>query len=418
MGKSLKKRCLSNIIKSESGLTLIDASIALVIVGLLTIPIIYGLKLLHNQYSTRINDSNFYTAAQALENFYSLNGYYPCPADPTLGPDDANYGQPNIVVAGGGGGNDEKKNGGGNDNGGGNPGGGGTPPAEAACVVPPGADGVVLQGSLPFKALKMTAKESLDGWGNKITYAVTGTLTKQSTFMANVNLGRITIQDNRATCNFAGTPITRTNYHFVFFSHGKEGAGAYSPEGRLVKACQPSGGAPAPVEAENCDGDRNFIYHLCMKNENAGPNYYDDQFYRNAGTYWRLPSKMWAKATDQNNIGSRGVFVGVNNHEAQYELDVKGNIMVQPFATDPDKKGQAHATDFCMNSDPTKCTKPEMIAGSWAPMQCGTNTGMAGIGSNQAKCSNATTALPPQNCPDGQFVVGVDGSGQFICGGP
>jgi hypothetical protein len=418
MDKNCKNSRLKALMKSESGLTLIDTSVVLVIVGLLMIPVVYGLKLLHKQEASQTNDYRFYTIGAALENFYTLNGYYPCPADPTLGPDDASYGQPHIVVAGGGaGGGNDNKGGKDNDNGGvggGNNGGGGVEPVQGGCVFPPGSDGLSVQGSLPFKALKLTAKEALDGWGNKITYAVTTSLTNQSTF--NQTQGRLSIQDNRATCGITGTPITRSNYHFVFFSHGPTGAGAYSPEGNLVQSCQPSGpGAIVPVEAENCDGDRNFIYDLCMKSDVQGASFYDDDFHRNAGAYWRLPSKMWAKGTDQNNIGSRGVFVGGNNFDAQHELDVKGNVMVTQFATDPDKKGQVHATEFC---DGALCTRPEMIAGSYGPMLCPSGRGMAGIGSNAAKCSNSTSSMPPQQCPTGQFVVGINADGTFQCGGP
>jgi hypothetical protein len=392
-----KKNPFRSLIASESGLTLIDTSIILVIVGLLMIPVVAGLKLMHKQEASRTNDTNFYTIAQSLENFYSLNGYYPCPADPTLGPDDANYGQPNIV------------------------GGGVVPTGGADCIVPTSADGIAIEGALPFKALKITAKEALDGWSNKITYAVTTSQTRTNTFLPVINLPAtgITIQDNRATCGITGTPITRDNYHFVFFSHGQNGAGAYNPEGNLVQTCLPTTpGAPAPAESENCDGDRTYIYDLCMKSDVQNAGYYDDEFYRNAGTYNRLPSKMWAKGTDPNNIGSRGVFVGVNNFEARHELDVKGNVMVQHFesanANDKTKKGQTHAQRFC---DGALCTKAEIIAGSVPAMQCAGGKGMAGIGSNKAKCSNSTTAIPPQGCELGQFVIGI-GNGQLICGGP
>lgn len=388
MKKQEKQRRFCNLMISDSGLTLIDTVIALVLVGLLMIPIVHGLKLLKNQSASYTNDQNFYTASQALENFYSINGYYPCPADPQLGPDDEQYGEP-LTLTGG-----------------------------TDCVIPPGSNGLVVEGAFPFKALKMTAKEALDGWGNKITYAVTTSLTKASTF--NEFEGKVEIQDNLASCDLSGTPITGTDYHFVFLSHGQNAAGAYNTEGRLVEKCKPDAGDP-PVESENCNKDQTFIFDMCMKNNVPGLNYYDDEFYINAGNYWRLPSKMWAKGEDQNDAGSRGVFVGVNNFEAAHPLDVKGNVMVQRFGTDPEKTGQAHATEFCTETQNNgiKCTNASVIAGSDPRMRCdGSGQGVGGIGNNSTKCSNSTTAIRPTTCEIGQFVVGISDDGEFICGGP
>ena len=78
-------------------------------------------------------------------------------------------------------------------------------------------DGMAV-GMLPFRTLNVPSSYAIDAYGNRLTYAVTETLTDQST--CNNAQGIITLMDETGAINV-------NNAAYVLLSHGKNGVGAW-----------------------------------------------------------------------------------------------------------------------------------------------------------------------------------------------
>src|SRR5690606_18273347 len=89
----------------------------------------------------------------------------------------------------------------------------------------------ILLGTVPYAALGLSIKDAHDGWGNKITYAVTEVLTQTSTF--NDQLGTIGLLQGarNPTTGLLIGPANKVNpdagattnsFMFVFLSHGAD----------------------------------------------------------------------------------------------------------------------------------------------------------------------------------------------------
>ena len=148
-------------LKNECGFTLIDLAIATLVIGLLVAPLV-------TQYKNHLADKEFETvdtfftdSKSAIDQYYFTNEKYPCPADPALGPNDANYGVADCT----------------------NPplAGSGIQAIVDAGVDNDGAGGddIILKGAIPFKDLLMKVEDTLDPYGNKFNYAVSYNLTPE-----------------------------------------------------------------------------------------------------------------------------------------------------------------------------------------------------------------------------------------------
>lgn len=98
------------------------------------------------------------------------------------------------------------------------------------------------------------------------------------------------------------------------------------------------------------------------------------------------PQKMFDTATNPNDVGTTAGYIGINNNDPQSELDIIGNIRASDEFGNPDKQGEAHASEYCDTAG-NNCFKAESIAGNDPNMNCIGSKGMSGIGSNKAKCS-------------------------------
>ena len=354
------------------------------------------------------------SAAAAVNAFYHDNGRYPCPADPTLNVTDPAFGEEDINAATG----DCL---------------GGTANTQNFDISGTGAGPFVITGAVPFKALNLTMKETLDPWNQKYNYVVTDILTTVGTFAA--GSGQITINqinsleflagNNFETCaNPAAVPPpppppSNTGIHYTLYSNGQDGAGAFTAEGAQPIACPAAG---ATLDAENCDNDNVFTFHTCASNDTIGANRYDDWFESNAMVAEKsnVPVKTFDTGTDPNDVGTTVGYIGIGNNDPQAELDVIGNIRAERDPTDPTESGQAHASEFC-DQNGSNCFDAKSIAGNDPRMRCGSDKGMSGIGSSKAKCSKALTRKA-FNCPkvNGQqtYIIQIPSTGEPICGPP
>jgi|GEM_PF-6115861 len=118
-------------------------------------------------------------------------------------------------------------------------------------------------GAVPHKTLGLSETNAEDQWKNRMTYAVTESLT--DVFQFSTHSGAIIVADE--------TNGTVTNdAAFVVLSHGKDGKGAYGGKsGTVGRTCLSTDGK----DQANCD-DANATFVLAEMNSAAGANFFDD----------------------------------------------------------------------------------------------------------------------------------------------
>ncbi|MEZ5814274.1 MAG: type II secretion system protein [Alphaproteobacteria bacterium] len=421
---------LQNILKQEHGFTLIDATVALLVIGILAAPLVqqYRSWLITSQRDLTVDRAQ--TAREAVDDYYFAFNRYPCPADPTLGPSDADYGM-------------ELRDFGGTEQ----------CDTSAAALGPftvdskRDADGIggvdpVYMGMLPFKTLGLTPKQALDAWNNKLTYAVSGLLTDENTY--NGTYGGIELLENFVLRNpFALNPANLNvpdgvctdvallgvgmvppgqeynpvgNAHYAILSHGRDGNGAYYHINNPApaKVCD-----MAAVDAENCNNivnnEATFLYDTCQSSGADGGNRYDDLFVANNIMINSLPFANWNPGADQQDAGAPVGYYGINNNAPEAELDIVGNLRADLDPSDTDEMGRLHSYEYCDVSG-GNCMRPEAITGTKPDMRCNiANTAMKGVAKNQVRCSFTVNNLTPTACPSGQFVTGFTSSGGVCC---
>ena len=393
-------------ITDQKGMTLIDMSIMILVIGIMAAPMFQAYNIWKIQATRENTQGAQNTSAQAIDNYYFTNDFYPCPADPTLGPQDQGYGEPDVTIVGG----------------------------VTTCNQPMDPANQVVFGALPFKALKIPPAQVLDGYRNKLLYAVTESLTHPPpTFVATE--GKIKVSrrpvNQFGECDPTQEPVdTGKNYHFIMMSLGANGRGAYNEDGIEVATCVnspsvPGGGVGGGVtELENCErNDVEFVDSFCMtQDSNPLQETFDDFIYEGYKNDDTVPTKIWDTASDPNNLGSKDLYLGIGTSTPAHELDVAGNIRATTKnpadPTDPNI-GKAYAGVYCTDTG-SGCFSAVAIAGNDPNMTCSSGKGMNGIAYAQAKCQNtiSTSTLAPTNCPNGQYAKGVDAAGNIICGVP
>lgn len=237
------------VLTGNRGFTTIELAIVLILFGFSTLFLLDVWNRYQNRQAinTTLNES-FADSRETLIRYATAFNYYPCPANPTLGPGDPNYGRERRDLVSG------------------------------VCIVEAGIELVnngrdvglpaknreVLIGAVPFmdasgtiismaETLDFSAVDTLDGWGNKLTYAVTRALAdndgvvefndQNGMIFLSENIGDQTAVDaNAAPIPAEGYPIIQPpgSLHAVIVSHGPNAYGAYSEDGNIIGDCTPS----------------------------------------------------------------------------------------------------------------------------------------------------------------------------------
>lgn len=378
--------------KDQSGMTLIDLSIFLMVLGLLTVPLIKVYDGWKYSKARGITDNNIASINKAIADYYFDNRRYPCPAVATDAPNSANFGRENC----------------------------------AGTAIP----GNMHDGMVPFVTLKIPADMALDGWSNRIRYVVSTQMVPPiAPPVATFPVTGITLQRfSPVSCN--GTlNAPQLNTQIVLVSHGPKGVGAFSSNGTLVQACP--GGATPPLEAENCDGDAVFFDDICARNDREGPNYYDDIIYSDD----TVPSRIWmystSPAADPTDIVSTMQRVGINNPNPfgggpDMGVDVLGNVMSGDGTV---ANPGAIVSDALCDVNGANCFTPELIGGvATTRNDCtknpGQGIGMRGIwGGTEAgdartgarvRCQSSYLPAAATTCPANKYAIGFSG-GRIVC---
>lgn len=279
-------------------------------------------------------------------------------------------------------------------------------------------------GMVPFRSLGLQENQAFDGYRNRIYYAVTEHMTSSVGF-DNGTTGTIRIDDDN------GQSLTNTpgNVHFLVFSAGENGAGAFNREGTLT-ACPAAAGA---LENENCDftlaaGDG--VFRQGQYSSSTGVNAMDDRvafgvsevpyFERPVGAGSGLPGS--GDLDDGVTKSAASLGIGAIKDNPAEELDVAGIVRAQAPDDDPlttfDEStlgGKVEASELCESGTDVDCFEIEAIAGALADgdgMECPAGTFITGIQNNSPNCSVIETG-----CSGNEIIIGIDADGNAICSG-
>lgn len=403
----MNKPCNRHL-QRQKGFTIVEISLVILISGLLFVMLMNLFSNFGSQRAYRETIEHMDIVDKALTGFKSTNGHFPCPADPTLPPDHPDYGLalPCGSFATAQGGNCSPT----------------TRPrlsdgalsnvvctnVETREVFPGQGPEYVLIGIVPFRTLAeqhdiMPEYAAFDGYGNRLTYAITERMADQTFTVINpvgINWGAISIFDE----NGRMTTNPTSNVYYTLISHGEDGKGAYNESGLQAENCinslatPPTPGLDNPddplysgsmnMQIENCDYN-DGIFRSALMALSEGPDYFDDiLFYRNI-----LDEQLWMEAGTSGPAGihiynTNNGFVGVGTQTPLSPLNVEGDLVAE---------AQTHAQDgYCDNTRPTgsalnndpECFEPSLVAG---PVTlCGPGEIATGFRKNSLVCEPMT----------------------------
>jgi len=272
--------------RSNKGFTLIELAIVMVIVGIFASALATVAK--HYVISQRLSkmEQNTRDIRTSLNNYIAddipaitdpldpnfdpndpaltdaVN--FPCPASLTAGPESPLYGQSNCAPGGG-------------------------------VFRVNGVNGPVLIGAVPIAELNLSVKHMIDPYNNRLTYAVTQSLTAP-----NVLQGQPSLPQGDITVLNEGGGILTAGAQFIITSHGSDGAGSFTSSGRAHgTACRGGGDG----DAQNCawqlpGGTAVFRSQNAFNLAQGVAGYYDDNvvFSLSGGD-----DDQWWSATDNTN---------------------------------------------------------------------------------------------------------------------
>lgn len=250
---------------SNSGFSLVEMSIVLVVIGLLLLALLPSLETVRRSTQQNVTRENLESVMRATAAFVQANGCLPCPTP--AGTTGTGFG----AVAGVAGG-----------------------PACAACTA------ASAEGLPPFAALGLSSAQIRDGWGRLLTYRVDPALT--------VNFGIVPPTAPCLAADLPPNPVTPTctlvnasqkglcrtglsnanrvqvteaggatqEVAVIVLSHGANRAGAFDDAGNRAAfpATQPACGAASGFERCNADGNRFFAIRPLTP---TGDDPFDDQ---------------------------------------------------------------------------------------------------------------------------------------------
>lgn len=376
----------------KAGFTLVEMAMVLVIIGLVVAPAVG----LYNLYSAQQREDKTIMAMNAawnaIDGFRSMYGRYPCPAPYNAIRTSSAYGHEALDAAGN---CDDSLT-------------GITSSVSFRSALPAG-DNEVFVGSIPFRQMNLREDLILDGYGARLTYAVTGIQTDDTTYAA--NNGGITIQDA------AGTQLTQVpdSAHVVVISHGKRNAGAVNLAGQFVGGALACAGLAAE-ETENCDMDQTFV-------EDQTSTTFDDLVY--FGTADDVGQWQGSAASDMDIHLRRSTSITMGIDESDPTVGFSSADIRRIGVDDAIVKATTDVslastgrfvTSLICDETGTECFPPNLIAGQIAAgegMECPPATPyMTGIQNGTPICTDEITF----ECPDpNDFIVGVGANGEIIC---
>ncbi len=414
--------------KKHHGFTLLELAIVIMISGFSMLAIAQFMKIYTVNLKHEKTIDHLRMTQDAIDEFFGLNGRYPCPANPTLLPGDPQYGLQQCrsdadLIA-----NPDNCTG---------------KRAGLFCPDPPtfsrdgdenGALDVVMIGIVPFRTLFGGVVETrylenyrLDGYSTYIAYAVTEHMTDRTRFgivnQANPTTGGIRVTDE----NQISLTIPDNSAHYVVFSHGENRRAGYSSSGVQIGNCfvsiisgiPPTLSPPAPapigpsaagsgidVEIENCDNNDAIFVKGIMSVAN-NDSYNDDiLFFKSKGL-----TSLWKNSLSPNvPVGQSYIYntnlgyVGVGTTNPAKDFHIVGDLDVQ---------NSAMSNSYCDGMS-TDCLLPSAIGG--IGYKCPNSNEVAyAIQNNELVCRKIDWVMPERNCSVGEYLVGFSNLGHIRC---
>ncbi len=229
--------------RKNGGYTLVAVSIIVLVASLLITSQVGTSTSVERVNQLKITQDALNEIENAINVFYRQNGYIPCPASRIDAINTASFGlSTNCATVGD------------------------SLPAYKEIGI--GVDRVRI-GVVPTKSLSISDKYALDGWGNRITYAVITDLATSSVLFTgyiSATTRVINVQDAAAAIN----PTSPNHTAYALVSHGRDGSGARNFLGTSAPAA-----CLVNQDNENCDDDA--VFRFQPQNEAVGTaSYFDD----------------------------------------------------------------------------------------------------------------------------------------------
>lgn len=437
-----------SIYNKQCGFTLIELAAAIIISGLLLVPLINAYEQYQRQEKIEETNESVKVSIEMITR-YAIDGgtdTVPCPSDRTLARNDPNYGRQfmdcgNAVAPGSLTPYADFRNAlaaEGLVNAGDCIASGGVCLADGSGVADLDGDGSpdpVLIGSIPIRDISDAArtritleKHSYDAWGGRMTYAISAYLTSSETYAFYGGAVSALDEFGEQTAGF------NSNAHFVVVSHGENGSGAYHHEsGSLIQPCGPlPPAANSAVENDNCNDDSIFVSAIGYYKGNSD-RYYDDHALFAAIT----DTRIWGSVFDLSqpnpedqitahirNLNRNNVGVGTNTPNERLEVD--GTIRTP---------AGVRVTQIC-DENGVNCFAVDAYAGNGGVIECPStgSSAMTGLQPSgdpegvEARCGTifSGTVLQTRDCggrndndiaDERGWVRGVTQDGQIICTG-
>lgn len=260
--------------------------------------------------------------------------------------------------------------------------------------------GTLLPDNINTSTIKYT--DAIDSWGNKISYAITASLTARNTFNESYGAVDVRTEQGVSLVNPAGSGF------WVAVSHGMDAVGAYGEGGVQAVPC-----AGVGRDRENCDNDASFISGIQARVD--GADHFDDLVFFNTERIIALwdPAGMAGEDIATRNIGNMGIGLPPATIPQQ-KLDVGGTV----------RGSTIQSLEVC-DASGSDCFNPNLLGGP-SGLTCESQPGdpansfrlMTGIANNMPVCT-APILMPatinPGTCPGGTHIVGIDLNGDIIC---
>ena len=245
----------------SKGFTLVEVSIVLIIVGILSVALIRAYSLYYSQYRLARTTERISQIEDALENFLLVKGRLPCAAPRNVLRTDSAYGREEDCTT-----------------------------VSPSTVRASGIKGGNIRiGLVPTRTLGIADAYSVDGWGRLLTYAVSENQSSVATFTNDG--GEIDVLDESGTSRLIGLG----NFaHYVVVSSGRSGRGGYNESGTPYLPCDTSSS-----EGENCDDDGVFLESVL--NEAGNGEYFDDKI-SYSSVMAQLPNQEPEKCLNRDDV--------------------------------------------------------------------------------------------------------------------